>query len=49
MTNQQIREVLESLVKERKEHPPVKLISQEKLDKLINSYYKTQASKEKRN
>ena len=48
MDNQQIREVLESLIKDRKEHPPVKLISQEKVDKLINSYYKSQKSKEKK-
>ena len=48
MDNQQIREVLESLIKEKKEHPPVKLISQEKLDQLINSYYATQDRKEKK-
>ncbi len=48
MDNQQIREVLESLMKDKKEHPPVKLISQEKLDQLINSYYKTQPTKEKK-
>jgi hypothetical protein len=49
MDNQQIREVLEGLMKERKEHPPVKLISQEKLDQLLNSYYKKLAAKEKKN
>ena len=48
MDNQQIREVLESLMKDKKEHPPVKLISQEKLDQLINSYYKTQPTKEEK-
>ena len=48
MDNQQIREVLESLMKDKKEHPPVKLISQEKLDQLINSYYKTQPTTEKK-
>ncbi|BDC93668.1 hypothetical protein SAMN04487977_101344 [Treponema bryantii] len=42
MDNQQIREILESLITERKVRPPVKLISQEKLDKLIDSYYKEQ-------
>ena len=48
MDNQQIREVLESVMKDKKEHPPVKLISQEKLDQLINSYYKTQPTTEKK-
>ena len=49
MDNQQIREILESLITERKVRPPVKLISQEKLDQLLNSYYKKLAAKEKKN
>ena len=48
MDNQQIREVLENLIKDRKEHPPVKLVSQETIDKLLTSYYKSLAVKEKK-
>ncbi len=49
MDNQQIREVLESLMKERKEQPLKNYVSQEKIDKLISAYYKSQTSKEKKN
>jgi len=48
MDNQQIREVLESLIKERKEHPLKNYVSQDKIDQLINSYYKAQKNKEKK-
>jgi len=48
MDNQQIREVLESLLKDRKEHPLKSYVSQDKIDQLINSYYKTQKVKEKK-
>ena len=40
MDNQQIREILESLLQERKNYVLRNVVSQEQLDNMINSYYK---------
>ena len=48
MDNQQIREVLESLIKNTKEHPVENVVSQDKIDLLIEAYYKEQEEKEKK-
>jgi len=40
MDNQQIREILESLLQERKNYVIRNVVSQEQLDNMINSYYK---------
>ncbi len=42
MDSQQIREVLESLMKKTQEHPLEDVVSQDKIDKLIEDYYKEQ-------
>ena len=42
MDNQQIREVLESLIKKTHEHPLENVVSQDKIDKLIEAYYQEQ-------
>ena len=46
MDNQQIREVLENLMKDRKEHPVENVVSQDKIDLLIEAYYKNQNEKD---
>lgn len=46
MDNQQIREVLESLIKNTHEHPLENVVSQDKIDLLIEEYYKEQKEKE---
>ena len=48
MDSQQIREVLENLMKDRKEHPVENVVSQDKIDMLIEAYYKEQEEKEKK-
>ncbi len=46
MDNQQIREILENLMKERKEHPIANVVSQDTVDQLIEAYYKNQNEKD---
>ena len=48
MDSQQIREVLESLIKNTHEHPLEDVVSQDKIDKLIEDYYKEQNEKDKK-
>ncbi len=42
MDNQQIKEVLESLLKKRKEHKLQNVVSQESIDKLVKTYFENQ-------
>jgi hypothetical protein len=46
MDNQQIHEILENLMKERKETPVQNVVSQENIDLLIEKYYQEQKEKE---
>ena len=42
MDEEQIREILESLLKDRKTHVIKNVVSQEQVDMMLNSYYKDQ-------
>ena len=48
MDNQQIREILESLIKNTHQHPLENVVSQDKIDKLIEDYYKEQKENDKK-
>ena len=48
MDNQQIKEILEGLIKDRKERPLKNVVSQDKIDQLIKAYYQEVEKKDKK-